>query len=74
MMLIPMLPIKMPKQLMSAAADPVSPSCCSSIRFEPGVRTELLMIVDGNSARAKTIGSKSPSRATREPLHCDDEK
>lgn len=53
-MVMPTLPMRMPKQLMRAAADPVSPLCCSSIRFVAGVRRQLAEIVAGMSARAKT--------------------
>ena len=49
---MPTLPRRMPKQLMRAAAEPVSSSCCSNIKFDPGVRTQLLMIVAGRSTRA----------------------
>ena len=36
MIAIPRLPMKTAKQLINATAEPVSSSCCSSIRFAPG--------------------------------------
>lgn len=55
-MVMPMLPMKMTKQLIRAAADPVSPLCCSSIRFVPGVRTQLAQMVAGKRAVASVQG------------------
>ena len=68
MMIMPTLPIKMPKQLIRAEAEPVSSSCCCSIRFAPGVRTQLAMTVAGSSTRANIMGLKSPVRAIKNPL------
>ena len=68
MMVMPTLPIKMPKQLIRAEAEPVSSSCCCSIRFAPGVRTQLAMTVAGSSTRANIMGSRPPRRVIRSPL------
>jgi len=67
-MVMPTLPIKMPKQLMRAEAEPVSSSCCSSIRFAPGVRTQLAISVAGSNTRANIMGLMLPRRAIISPL------
>jgi hypothetical protein len=48
-----MLPMKMPKLLIKAEAEPESPFCCSSIRLAPGVRTQLALIVAGSNKIAE---------------------
>ena len=68
MMVMPTLPIKMPKQLIRAEAEPVSSCCCSSIRFAPGVRTQLAITVAGSSTRANIMGCKLPVSAIKNPL------
>ena len=55
-MVMPMLPMKMPTQLIRAAADPVSSFCCSSIKFAPGVRTQLAQMVAGKSTMVSIQG------------------
>ena len=65
---MPTLPIKMPKQLMRAEAEPVSSSCCSSIKLAPGVRTQLAIIVAGSSTSANIVGLMLPSSAIISPL------
>jgi len=68
MMVMPMLPMKMPKQLISADAEPVSSDCCSSIRFAPGVRTQLALIVAGRSKVANIHGWRWPNPDSNSPL------
>ena len=65
MMVMPTLPIKMPKQLIRAEAEPVSSSCCSSIRFAPGVRTQLAMSVAGSSTRANIYGLQASQESNQ---------
>ena len=67
-MVMPTLPMKTPKQLIRAAADPVSSLCCSSIRFVPGVRTQLPQMVAGKSARINIQGRKPPKHDMSRPL------
>jgi hypothetical protein len=55
-MVMPMLPTNMPKQLNRAAADPVSSLCCSSTKLAQGVRTQLAQMVAGKSAMVSIQG------------------
>src|SRR5208283_502621 len=64
---IPTLPKTRAKQLIRADAEPVSPSCCSSMRNVLGGRTQLPVRDTGKSARAKTRGPISPKRQISAP-------
>ena len=55
-MVMPMLPMKILEKLIRAAADPVSSLCCSSIKFAPGVRTQLPQMVAGKSTMVSIQG------------------
>ena len=56
MMVMPILPMKMPKQLMRDDAEPVFSRCCSSIKFAPGVLTTLVQMVAGKITMVRIQG------------------
>ena len=64
---IPEVPIRTPKQLMRATAEPVSSSCCSSIRLAPRVLMQLPIIVAGKRQAANIQGSWLPKRYSSRP-------
>ena len=67
-MTIPKLPMSVPAAPIKEDAEPVSPFCCSNIRFVLGGRMQLPAIVPGNSAIAKIHGLALPNRHTNTPL------
>jgi len=56
------------RQLIRAAADPVFSLSCSSIKFTPGVRTQLALTVAGKSTMVSIQGWNPPKNDVRRPL------
>ena len=65
---IPRLPISRPVQPMTDETDPVSPFCCSSIRWTDGGRKQFPAIDEGRMHSAKIQGARFPSTHTSAAL------
>ena len=65
---IPKLPISKPEQLIREDTEPVSPFCCSNIRFAEGGRMQLPAVEAGSIHSAKIHGWRFPRIQIRSPL------
>jgi hypothetical protein len=65
-MVMPMLPMKMPKQLIKAEAGPYHPSA-ASIKLTPGVRTQLALIVAGSN-QTRQVPRGNISSTSKKPF------